>query len=56
MTFPRLGFICALTTFAAAAEPVGPRTHRLDPSPTTVGLGHYDAAAKAGAAHLVRDT
>ncbi|HKB77350.1 MAG TPA: acetamidase/formamidase family protein [Myxococcales bacterium] len=46
MTFPRLGFICALTSFAAAAEPVGPRTHRLDPSPTTVAWGHYDAAAK----------
>ncbi|MFL5309693.1 MAG: acetamidase/formamidase family protein [Myxococcales bacterium] len=46
MRSERLALTCALTAAAAAAEPAGPRTHRLDPSPTTVAWGHYDAATK----------
>jgi len=46
MTSARLALSCALAASAAAAQPAGPRTHRLDPSPTTVTWGHYDAAAK----------
>ena len=32
--------------FAAVAAAAAPATHRLDPSPTTVAWGYYDAAAK----------
>jgi len=46
MTRARIALICALASAAAGAQPPGPRTHRLDPSPTTVAWGHYDAAAK----------
>src|SRR5713101_5718491 len=46
MTSVRLALTCALVSSAAAAQPAAPRTHRLDPSPTTVAWGHYDAAAK----------
>jgi acetamidase/formamidase len=46
MTSACLALACAFAASAATAQPAGPRTHRLDPSPTTVAWGHYDAAAK----------
>jgi acetamidase/formamidase len=46
MTPVRLALACAFAASAAIAQTPGPRTHRLDPSPTTVAWGHYDAAAK----------
>jgi acetamidase/formamidase len=46
MTFARIAVTCALVSFGAAAQAPAPRIHRLDPSPTTVAWGHYDAAAK----------
>jgi len=39
MTFPRLGFICALTSFAAAAEPVGRNIHSFMNDPEQLRLG-----------------
>jgi acetamidase/formamidase len=46
MTSARLALTCALASSAAFAQAAAPRTHRLDPSPTTVAWGYYDAAAK----------
>jgi len=42
----RFALACALLAPAVSAQPTTPRTHRLDPTPTTVAWGHYDAAAK----------
>src|SRR3989442_6454218 len=46
MTPARLALACAFAASAATAKPPGRRPHRLDPSPTTVAWGQYDAAAK----------
>jgi len=46
MTTARLALICAVASSAVGARAAPSRTHRLDPSPTTVAWGHYDAASK----------
>ena len=46
MTTARLALICAVASSPVGARAAPSRTHRLDPSPTTVAWGHYDAASK----------